>query len=422
MKKIWKDNPYFKIAVYALAVAILTILFYRLSSNSDNIMPSIMGFFKGIINILLPILYGFLIAYLFNPIMMFFEKYYMKWFKPHPDNPKALSTVRSLSILSVYVVIGGTLALLIKFVIPQIYSNIKDLANALPSYMDLLNSKLSEAEVFIDENFSDYITTKDIASMFDMFDPHKILNFDLFNNIFSTVKNHAVSIFGALYNIIMGLVIAWYMLAQKDSFTLGTKKIVYVLFSKERANKIISVAAEGHQIFVNFFIGKFIDSAIIGVIAFIGFSIMKNPYALLLAIVVGIFNMIPYFGPILGAIPAVGITLFIGFKPAMAVLIFIVVLQQFDGLVLGPKILGDSIGLSPFWIISGIIVGGALWGPLGMFFASPIVALILTVTNRSLNRHLEQKGIAPDSIQTSRNYDGLHLAKGTPNEKGTKHK
>ena len=180
------------------------------------------------------------------------------------------------------------------------------------------------------------------------------------------------------------------------------RKCLFLL--SEKAQKIIAIAAEGHATFIQFFVGKFIDSTIIGIICFVGLSILRNPYALLLSVIVGVFNMIPYFGPILGAIPAVIITLFTGFMPAVFVGIFIFILQQFDGLVLGPKILGDSIGLSPFWIISGILIGGAVWGPLGMFFASPIVAVILNNLSRWVDKRLRERNISDEFIDTPHPY------------------
>lgn len=398
MKSFWKDNPYFKISLYAIFVAVVTILFYRISSNTDNIAPSIMAFFKGIVNVILPILYGLLIAYLFNPIMIFFERYFLRWFKP--STTKQQKAIRSLSIVAVYVCIIGTIILMIRYLIPQISKNILDLIDVAPVYLENLSTRIKELEHHVNSNLSMLPYSLDTSRAFDMIDPQKFFSKDLINNVVAGIMNSTLSITSSLYNLVMGLVIAFYMLTQKEDFSLGIKRLMFSLLKKERAEKAIALFTEGHEIFIQFFVGKFIDSFIIGIICFIGLSIMDNPYALLLSFIVGIFNMIPYFGPILGAIPAVIITLFIGFMPAVFVGIFIFFLQQFDGLVLGPKILGDSIGLSPFWIISGIIIGGALWGPLGMFFASPIVAVILKNINRWVDRTLEKRHISSTSFET----------------------
>lgn len=396
MKSFLKDNPYFKFSLYAIFVAIVTILFYRISSNTDNILPSIMAYFRSITNVLLPILYGLLIAYLFNPIMIFFERYFIKWFKP--TTIKAKKAIRTVSILSVYICIFGTLVLMIRYLVPQIYKNIRDLLTVVPTYLESASTTITNLENNLNSNISMLPYSLDTSQIFDMINPAKFFNMDIINNLVAQIMNSTMSITSSLYNTIMGLVIAFYMLTQKEDFALGTKRVLYSLLKKERAAKIIAIFSEGHETFIQFFVGKFIDSLIIGIICFIGLYIMENPYALLLAFIVGIFNMIPYFGPFLGAIPAVVITLFTGFMPAVFVGIFIFFLQQFDGLVLGPKILGDSIGLSPFWIISGIIIGGALWGPLGMFFASPIIAVILNNINRYLDLKLKEKNISDETL------------------------
>ena len=399
MKNFWKDNPYFKFSLYAIFVSVVTILFYRFSSNTDNIAPSIIAFLGGIIKIILPILYGLLIAYVFNPIMIFFENRFTKWFKP--DTIKQKKSIRTLSIIAVYLCILGTLILMIRYLVPQIYENIRELLVVLPDYAQDLSNRFTTIESSINDNLSTLPYQLDTSKVFDMIDPEKILNGPFINNIATSIMDSALSITSSLYNWIMGLVIAFYMLTQKEDFSRGTKRLIYSILKREHAEKIISVFGEGHAIFMQFFVGKFIDSTIIGIICFIGLSILRNPYALLLSVIVGVLNMIPYFGPLLGAIPAVIITLFTGFMPAVFVAIFIFLLQQFDGLVLGPKILGNSIGLSPFWIISGILIGGAFWGPLGMFFASPIVAVILNNINRWIDQQLHKKNISEEVILTS---------------------
>lgn len=399
MKNFWKDNSYFKISLYAIFVAVVTILFYRFSSNTDNIAPSIIAFLGGIIKIILPILYGLLIAYVFNPIMIFFENLFTKWIKPSTVKQKKI--IRTVSIIAVYLCILGTIILMIRYLVPQIYENIRELLVVLPDYAQNLSSRFTAIEGSINDNLSTLPYQLDTSKVFDMIDPEKILNGPLLNNIATSIMDSALSITSSLYNWVMGLVIAFYMLTQKEDFSRGAKRLTYSLLKREHAERIISIFSEGHAIFMQFFVGKFIDSTIIGIICFVGLSILRNPYALLLSVIVGVLNMIPYFGPLLGAIPAVIITLFTGFMPAIFVAIFIFLLQQFDGLVLGPKILGNSIGLSPFWIISGILIGGALWGPLGMFFASPIVAVILNNLNRWIDQKLHNKNISEEVIQAT---------------------
>lgn len=398
MKNFWKGNEYLKISLYAIFVVIVSILFYRISSNTDNIAPSIASFFGGIIKVISPILYGLLIAYLFNPIMAFFEKYFIKWFNPKGTQQK--KAIRSLSIAMVYICIIGGLILVCRFMIPKILDNIKELAAASPNYIQQLETQLDNAESVVNSNLATFPYQLDTSKIFDMINPEKYFDANFLGDMVSAIMSQAVTITSSLFNWIMGFVIAFYVLAQKESFSYSMKKLTYTLFSETTANRIIALLTEGHEVFIQFFIGKFIDSLIIGIIAFVGLSLMDNPYAILLALIIGVFNMIPYFGPILGAIPAVIITLFTGFMPAVFVGLFVFILQQFDGLVLGPKILGDSIGLSPFWIISGILIGGALWGTLGMFFASPLIAVLLANLNRWMDRVLKDKSIEISPLNT----------------------
>ncbi|WP_069999599.1 AI-2E family transporter [Cellulosilyticum sp. I15G10I2] len=402
MKKLWQSNNYFRISLYAIFVISVSILFYRISSNSDNIVPSIMTYFKNITNVLSPIIYGLLVSYLLNPIMDFFERNLLKLIRPKTQSQK--KKIRTLSIIIVYICIFGSVIWMIRYLLPQILVNIRDLINMLPLYISEFKNMLTDLELTVNENISALPYHMDTTKLFDMFSPEKYFDLAGLNSIMTTIVSQAFSITSSLFNWIMGFVISFYALEQKESFVYGAKRLTYSFLSESTASKIIAIFKEGHEIFIRFFVGKFIDSFIIGVICFIGLSIIKNPYALLLSVIVGVFNMIPYFGPILGAIPAVLITLFEGFLPAVSVAGFIFLLQQFDGLVLGPKILGDSIGLSPFWIISGILVGGALWGPLGMFFASPLIAIILITINRWVDKTLLTKNIyvLPLSIDHSK--------------------
>lgn len=390
MKKFFKDNPYFQISLYIIFIVIISILFYRFSSNTDNIAPAIMRFISSVMNVLMPIIYGLLIAYILNPIMIFFERYYLKL---NPKTDKQIRSIRTLSIVTVYLCIIGVLIMIVRFLGPQIYNNLRELFTLAPTSLAELNNHMVDMETTVTNSLAEFPFAIDLSMIFDLINPEKWFNPQVINNVISGIMGSAFSVTSTLYNWVMGLVIAFYLLAEKEKFARGAKKVAYAVFDPAHADRIIALFSEGNEIFNRFFVGKFIDSTIIGVICFLGVSILRNPYALLIALIVGIFNMIPYFGPILGAIPSIIITLFTGIMPAIAVAVFIVILQQFDGLVLGPKILGNSIGLGPFWIISGIIIGGALWGPLGMFFASPIVAVILNNINRWVTKRLKERRI-----------------------------
>lgn len=400
MKKIW-DTYYVKIALYTLFVIVAAILVYRISSNTDNIIPHVYAYIKSIIAIFTPILYGLLIAYLLNPAVAFFERYLIKW--THSTTFKDFKRLRLLSIIIVYICIFGTLFLTIRFLVPQILDNIKVLFNNLPTYLDELKDIIAQLQHTINQNISYPDVTQFVNEIINPSKVSHLVDFASLSKAFDHVISGTMNLTGTILNLIIGIMIASYAVMQKETFTNGSKRLIYALFRQNTANKIISIASESHTTIIRFFVGKSLDSLIIGIICFIVLSIMKNPYALLLSFIVGLFNMIPYFGPFIGAIPAVILTLFEGIPAAIGVAIFIFLLQQFDGLYLGPKILGESIGITPFWIISAITVGGAIAGPLGMFFASPILAVILSITNRWIDKRLNTKRIdlpklSPDEI------------------------
>ena len=386
----WTKSKHFKTALYLLGIVTLGIMFYHLLGNIGIVMTNIKGVFRTTTQILMPLLYAAFFAFFMSPSVNWFEKkiYFIMDQDPDKDIKKSY---RSIAILLVYIVLFGFLFIIFHYIVPKISSNIRDLYNNLPQYIIAIETTLLELQETMDYA-AQYIPQDYIDSILKMLQP---INFSpaLINSVISRVFSGALGVTSVIYNLTLGLVMAFYLLKQRDDFAKGSTRLVYALSPKDNGDKFISFTKESHYIFTRFFIGKSLDSLIIGIICFIGLTLLKNRYALLLSLIVGVTNMIPYFGPFIGGIPAVLITLFEGFLPALFVALFILALQQFDGLYLGPKILGDSIGLSPFWIIISIIIGGALWGALGMFFGAPLCAIILLLINRWIDKRLRDKNI-----------------------------
>ena len=205
-----------------------------------------------------------------------------------------------------------------------------------------------------------------------------------------------MSIISWIINIILAFVISCYLMSSKHRIIHGMKRIIYALFDQETAYKVIFTIKECNHIFGQYIIGKALDSLIIGIICFVLMCILHLQYALLISIIVGITNMIPYFGPFIGAIPGLIILLIISPKQALIFLILIFLLQQFDGTILGPKILGDSTGLSPIWIIFAITVGGATGGVVGMFLGVPVIAVLVYLMNHIFDYMLYKKHLKTD--------------------------
>lgn len=216
----------------------------------------------------------------------------------------------------------------------------------------------------------------------------------IFIGIFSTLSK-AINFTSSFVKAIFGVIVSIYLLKDKESFISNTKKIIYSLFNKNHAESIIAFGSHANIVFNKFILGKALDSLIIGVLCFLGLYLLKIPYASLISLIVGITNMIPYFGPFIGAIPAILITLITStsLTSAIFVAILILILQQFDGWILGPKILGDSVGVGPFAIIVAILIGGKLFGVLGMFLSVPVVALLIDAMEKFTHKKMKDKNI-----------------------------
>lgn len=366
-----KKIPYLEF----LPILIIGLVLFKLVDRIDDIGK----LFVYCLGILEPLFWAIGIAYVLNPMMKFFQK--------------KLRLHRIIAILLCYIIVIGIVSALVTIVSPLIYDNIYDLISNLTVYQKDIQSY-----------FNEHIVTMDWYRDFGI---EEFLNFEAISKVFTNapdlltsaadnVKVFATGLVSGTFKIVVGLIIAVYLLMDKEKFQKGLKRTIYGYLNQEKADKFISFSGEVNKIFSRYIIGKTIDSAIIGVMCYFGLLLIDAPYAPLLAIIVGITNMIPYFGPFIGMVPAFFLTLFVSPLKAFWVLLFIFGLQQFDGYILGPKILGESVGLSPFWIILGILVGGSLLGVLGMLLAVPIVAVMQLLFRRAIDKRLENKNIVFD--------------------------
>ena len=221
--------------------------------------------------------------------------------------------------------------------------------------------------------------------------------FDILSKSLYGIINATINITTAVINVFVGVMIAIYLWSSKEVFFAQSKKISYSFLSKTFVDKCIDLLHEADAVFGGFISGKIIDSAIIGVICYVGMLALNIPYPLLIGVIVGVTNVIPYFGPFIGAIPSILLLLFINPVKALVFAIFILILQQIDGNIIGPKILGDSTGLSAFWVIFAVTVFGGLFGFLGMLLGVPLFAILYTIIRRAVNARLTQKGLSTDT-------------------------
>jgi len=328
-----------------------------------------------ITKILNPFLWAFLFAYLLNPALLYLEKKF--------------NLKRGWNILIVYIMLLGFMTLLITIVTPRIIESIRNIIMDMPSYVVTVETWINRQA----DNW-DFL---DKYGVFDYIQSNLNNTMNQLNTTLNPILNktiiQVINITSALFNFIIGLIISIYLLKDKDIFKKGSKNLLYTFLDKDKADNIIEFGRELNIIFSRYLVGKIIDSLIIGVICFIGTLLLKVPYPLFISSIVTVTNMIPYFGPFIGMIPAFIITAFYNPVKAIWVLLFILALQQFDGLYLGPKILGIKVGLKPLWVITAIIVGGGLFGIIGMLLAVPVVAVGRTALNRYMSSKLKEKNI-----------------------------
>ena len=358
-------------------VAIIAIIFLMIANW--GVVLAVIGKF---LTILMPFILGFFFACFINPLV---KRVHSLLNRMKPG--KGAKIKKAFSVIISYVVVIGVITVLLIYIIPQIKASIGELGNTVQDgyqYMITHQKELNEKIPFIGLGGGiEYI--KEFAYKKIMSNGSEILPY---------VYHVSSSLLTTSYNVLMGLVISIYIILDMKKLKRSARKVVYALSPKKKEQEVWQTMKQCSHIFNGFLIGKMIDSLIIGILCLIAMSILKLPYALLLSLIVCITNMIPYFGPIIGAIPGVMIYLFIDIRYAFIFALMILILQQFDGLYLGPKILGDQTGIKPLWVIFGITVGGAYFGVMGMFLGVPVVSVIMYLLQLFLDKKLKKKDIS----------------------------
>ncbi len=348
------------IAAFVFAVAVITV--YKTFDNITNVFSAIGSF----ISLITPFIIGIALAFFLYPACRKLEDVLSR-----SKYSKIAAAKKGLSVLIVYTAFLLILILGISLLMPRLSASLAEFLKRLPGYMEQIHDYLRS------------LTLRD--NFFGLFDIEEIIRFLSFENLYSMFFrgdwglyiNGVIGVTSTLMSWLMGIIICAYTLLERDSLFRMSHKIAGIFIKEETINKIGFYVHEISSIFYNFFFGKAIDSLIIGIIAIIGFSILGLPFALLMGIITMLFNMIPYFGPIIGAVPVVLVTLLVkDVYSAIWAAVFIILLQQLDGNVIGPKILGDSVGISPFWVIFAIVVFGGFFGVPGMIFGVPAIAAI----------------------------------------------
>ena len=374
---IKKIKSYFTDSAVKNTITLCAAVRFYLALNN---IPTIKAVFSNAISIISPFIYAFAIAFILNRPMMWFERTLFK------DKKKK----RILSVAVTFTIAISLISVLMVLVLPQIGLSIAYLVEAMPGFIQSVSQTAVEVmeQIHLNSRLS-----RQVQEMWNNIGTG-IMDFTV--SVLPGVVNVSIGIGNAVIKSIMSTIIAIYMLASKDRLKFQIKKFFYAYFSRNFAEETFELGRMSNTIFSDFIIGKMIDSTIIGIIAFIGMLFIYPDYAVLIAIIIGVTNMIPFFGPFIGAIPSIFILLILSPFAAFVFLIFIIVLQQIDGNIIGPKVLGSSLGLSPLWILVGIIVGNGAMGFLGMVIGVPTFAVIYNLVSCNTKKKLEEKDIVAD--------------------------
>ena len=396
MKAAWDIRPYLSLGLTIVIVIFICLVMYFAFLRIDSIVSAI----KVAINSLWGVIGGLVLAYLLNPVMRMIESRLRKKFalpEGHPKRRKRNRMIRAISVSGALIIFILLIALLLRTVVPQVIISVQDLivtmddkVNTLIEWIERLVKTDGQLVVMVEE----YI--QDISSSFQSW----IINAlsDSSGDIISSVTTGVVNVFKFLVNCLVALIVSVYVLMTKERFIGQAKKLVYAIFRPRIGNIVMEVIQKSDECFGGFFVGKIIDSIIIGFICYAAMFILKLPYAVLISVIIGVTNIIPFFGPFIGAIPSTVLIFIVNPIQAVYFLILILCLQQFDGNILGPKILGNSTGLSPFWVVFACTFFGGCFGIAGMILGVPIFAIIYYIIKRITEHYLRKEGL-PDETR-----------------------
>lgn len=383
MKIDW-NKRYTTISVYAFLVICASIIFFGIIDKMNEVTSKLWW----ITSILQPFIIGFVMAYLFNFILVFYEEKVLVF--NSVKNLKKKSK-RGISIVLTCITVIFFIGLFMQFVLPQLIDSISGLVNDVPTYVSNASNLLDQLTKNLDQN------NNLVEMVVKKWNEIVTYSINIVSNLLPVVGNTLKTVASSVLNIVLGLIISIYLLIDKEKYCALSRKIVCSLLNEKHAKIAIELAHRSNETFSNFLSGKIIDSAIIGVLTFIVLTIFKMPYTILISVIIGITNIIPFFGPFFGAIPSFIIIMFVSPVKALWFLVIIFVIQQLDGNIIGPKILGDSIGISAFWILFSLLILGKVLGLVGMIIGVPLFAIVYSVIKDIVEYRLRKKGLPTET-------------------------
>lgn len=391
--KIRKNEKYATIALYAFLTICASALVCIGIANFKTVASAVGNFF----DIMAPLTYGFVIAYICTPLLNFIERKIFVFKKAKKDKTKLR---RVLSVLLTFIILLACVSAFFTLLVPQIVNSYDDLSSQIGDYVE---SAQKWADDFV-RNFAPF--NGKYENLYDFLDVNE-LSADIKSIIsnsytyLQTISDYIISYGGKVVvevkNIIIGLILAVYFLYSKEKLAAQLKKLTFSVFKRKTYLNIVNLTRYTHEKFGGFITGKLLDSLIIGLLTFIVTGIFGIPFYPLIAVIVGVTNVIPTFGPIIGAIPSAFIVLIARPSKLILFLIIIIVIQQLDGNIIGPKILGDSIGLGAMWVMIAIIIGGGFFGITGMLLGVPTFAVIYALVKQWSEKRLKRRKLPADT-------------------------
>lgn len=376
--KIFTNRKYTTIAFYAASVIAFNVLLVVAIIKFGTIVSML----SSLTSVLSPVIWGLVIAFLMNPLMVKIEKLFGPKLEKGRERGKLL---RAFSVTISSLIFLGIVVGLISIIVPEIINSVIDLFNNAGKIADQTQSWINRLlRNYPDLKASATEKLKTFVADFDTI-------IEKIQPILENVLSGAWGVVTLLKNFLLGFIVSIYMLCSKEKLLAQIKKTLIAVMRRSSCEKLLGTCEKANKVFSGFIIGKIIDSLIIGIICFIGVTIMDMPYNIMISVIIGVTNIIPFFGPFIGAIPSIFLILLIDPKKAVFLMIFIIVLQQFDGNILGPKILGESTGLPGFWVLISLLVFGGLFGFVGMVIAVPVFALIYSFTRDAISAKLRKK-------------------------------
>ena len=403
----YHKNSYLRWGITAFLTVAAILALYDILFGEHRIA----GYLGVLGTIVTPVVYGGAIAYLLAPIVDFLERTVLSpWARSGQECRKQKAWVRVLSVLLTLAIVLGAVALLLFFLISDVASSIVQLSQNIALYVQIVQEWLQgmDGAWTLPPEIMDKIETLYTQAM-NAFNEMSTIGL---SEIVAALFGGVMGVIGFLGNLVVGIVIAAYMMGMKETLAAQGKKIICAVFERPYVERIMDAVHYADKVFGGFIRGNIVVSVLIGVICFIALQIMGIPYAPLLGVLLGVTNMIPFFGPFLGAIPSAVLIFLIDPIKCLEFIIFILILQQLDGNILTPKILGDSTGLASLWVIISVLVGGGLFGPIGMLLGCPAFALLYALIRLGVNKGLEKRKLpVPTDV-----YREEGVPKGEPEE------